>query len=73
MLNPTQLGEVKENIICELNKNLFKWNDLLKGTPLSYSDVKVLNGGKGQIVDDCPFVRYAVKFNVVITQQPLKS
>jgi hypothetical protein len=59
---------VKASILQELNKKVLKWDDTLKGMVVSFKDVKILNGGKGSIMDDLPHIHYTVRYTVSYAQ-----
>ena len=68
LLHPSQLSDIKSQVLIELNKKLFKWDDQLKGIILSFSGVQILNGGRGRIMDDFQWVHHKVRFSAVYIQ-----
>ena len=58
LLHPSQIGELKKNILKELFKQKNKWSDELKGVITAVKNVKVLNGGRAMIKDDSAYLHY---------------
>ena len=73
LLHPSQLSNVKKEIVKELSKKKQKWNDELKGVVTGINEIKLLNGGKGLIKDDMPHLHYYVRYNVNYVQPEVGS
>ena len=56
LLHPSQLNNVKKELMKELYKKKTKWDDELKGVVVAINEIKLLNGGQGLIKDDHPHV-----------------
>ena len=68
LLHPSQVGDIKNQILAEMNKKLNKWDDNLRGIFLSYNKVQILDGAKGRIMDDFASVHYQVRYNAIYLQ-----
>ena len=58
LLHPSQLDDVKRNILKELKSRKSRWNDELKGVITKISKIMILNGGVAKIMDDSPLLHY---------------
>ena len=60
-LDPSELDDLNNYILCKLNQSLFSWDETLNGIVLSYRKVKVLKNALGSIgLGD--YVYYRVRY-----------
>ena len=62
-LDPSEIGDIQNNILAKLNAKLLWWDDLLGGIVLAYRKVKVLNSALGSI-DFGDYIHYKVRYVV---------
>ena len=62
-LDPSELGDVKNNVLKKINETLLWWDDTLNGIVLGYRRVKVTKRGLG-FVEVGSYVHYTVKYVV---------
>lgn len=68
-LAPANIANPLDTVKLQLNDLLFKYNDDLKGIPLSYSDLKFPVGKKhGRIIAEHPWIHLDVLVKIVIFQ-----
>jgi hypothetical protein len=59
-LEPRWASRVRAGICHDLNSLLFKYNDLLRGVVVSYSDIELINS-LGLIKDESPYLHFFIK------------
>ena len=64
LLHPSQLNNMKKNVLKELYKKKNKWNDEVKGIITSVTNIKVLNGGRAKVMDCEPHLHYQVRYDI---------
>ena len=62
-LSPKYLGDIGAGIKEILDKELFCYNDTLKGVPLAYDKITVVTSA---IIDDQEFISVTIKVNLLI-------
>ena len=70
LLHPSQLHNVKREIVKELVKKLRKWDDRLKGIITKIQHVRILNEGVAQLMDDSAYLHYQVKYQLEYLPMP---
>ena len=70
LLHPSQLNNVKRELVREISKKKTTWNEELKGIITKVSHIRLLNGGKALIMDDSPFLHYQVKYTLNYLEPP---
>ena len=64
LLHPSQLSNVKKEILKTVHKKKKTWDDSLKGIITKIEKVQLLNGGRARIMDDSPYLQYQVRYQV---------
>lgn len=62
-LSPKYLGDIGAGIKEILDKELFCYNETLKGVPLAYDKITVLSSA---IIDDQEFISVSIKVNLLV-------
>ncbi len=68
MLHPSQLSDIKSQVLAEINKKLKKWDDQLHGILLAFLNVGIENKCRGRIMDDYPWVHMNVRYTAIYVQ-----
>ena len=65
-LLPVSLGSVKENLEDAMKGFLLKFSAGFGGILLAFQDLEVINGGKGRIIGELPYIHYEVECSALI-------
>ena len=58
LVHPKDLSVLKKTIYRQLNGQKNKWNDKLGGVVTSVTNIKILNGARGKVMDCEPHLHY---------------